>query len=106
MLCSAFSIAVDDLALDRLGRGARIGDRHHHHRLLDVGDLVHAQLVQREQPQAHQRDDDDDRRDRPLDAEVGEEHGEARYLRGPGAIAALVEPAACTGWSSFSSAVG
>ena len=67
--------AVDELALDGVGRRAGVVDADHQHRLLDIGDLVDAQLVQREQPERHQRDDDDDRGDRPLDAEVGEEHG-------------------------------
>ena len=53
---------VDDLALDGLGRGAGVGDLHHQHRLLHVGQRVHAQVLDGEQPQAHQHDDDGHRR--------------------------------------------
>ena len=66
--------AVDELALDRVRRRARVGDGHHQHRLLDVGDLVDAQLLQRQQAERHHRDDDHDHRDRALDRKVRQEH--------------------------------
>ena len=75
MLCSGFStrlmISRSTVSGDAPGYGKLID----HHRLFDVGNLVDAQVLQRQQPQAHEHDDDRDRRDRLLDAEIRKEHG-------------------------------
>ena len=42
--------AVDDLALHGLRRGARIRKDDRHHRVFHVGNLVDAQVLQRQQP--------------------------------------------------------
>ena len=93
MLCSAFSTRLMISRSTVSGDAPGYGKLHHHHRLLDVGNLVDAQVLQRQQPQAHQHDDDRDRRDRLLDAEVREEHGSSSGGRlrpdfaGPAAVA-------------------
>ena len=65
-----------------LRRGARVREVDHHDRLLDVRDLVDAQILQREQAQAHEHDDDGNRRDRLLDAEIRKKHGVSLLRRG------------------------
>ena len=66
--------AVDDLALDDVGRRAGVADADEDDRRLDVGELVGLQLVERGEPERDEREHRHDGDDRPLDGEVGNEH--------------------------------
>jgi hypothetical protein len=66
---------VDHLALDLLGRRARVGDADEDDRRGDVGELVGVEPEQGDEPEHGEREHRDDRDDRPPDGEVGDEHG-------------------------------
>ena len=65
---------IDDLALDGVGRRARVGDRDRDDRRRDVGELVGLQGRQREHAEDRQRKHRDDRDDRPPNGEIRDEH--------------------------------
>ena len=72
---SLSSSRVDDLALHHVRRRARVRDADEHDRLVDVRELVSVEPGKRREPEHDQGDHRDDRDDRPLDGEVGNEHG-------------------------------
>ena len=99
MLCSAFSTRLMISRSTVSGDAPGYGKLTHHHRLLDVRDLVDAQILERQQPQAHEHDDDRNRGHRLLDAEIGEEH-DSTSPRSTAPLGTAVERS--PRWPSFS----
>jgi hypothetical protein len=69
-----FFDAIDNLAFDALRGGAGIRHRHHHDRVLHIGELVGLQQCQCEDAEHAEREHHDGRDDRPPDCEIGDEH--------------------------------
>src|SRR5213075_2623495 len=106
-----------DLALDDIGRSARVRDGDEHDRAVDVRKLVGVQPPESGEAEDDQRDHRDDGDDRPLDGKVRYEHGAA--LRAPqrfvslqvirldsSACSALPRPPPATATIGGSSSVG
>ena len=67
--------SIDDLALHRVWRGARVGNKDLNPRNFNVRVLIDAQFTHGQQAHGHERDDQYDGRRGALDTEVGQKHG-------------------------------
>ena len=71
----AFFNFLSDFALDNFRRGARVVGGDHHHREVDVGELVNAQALVRKQTQHHDGQHGHGGKDGVVQADAGEPHG-------------------------------
>ena len=77
-----FLNAVQDLSLNGIGRCAGIADVDHQQGHVHIRNLVDFEFLQCHEPYGHEHEQNDDRDDRLLNAEVGQKHGLLTHFGG------------------------